>query len=84
VTLLAVRLQGRRRARETASPPAPVQLWRTNQAALPVQPPRVIEPPAAPVVNVNIDAGLLAALMEAARLQAAPAVIPSRAEELPR
>ena len=84
VTLLAVRLQGRRRARDAVRPAVPVQLWRANQSAVPVQSRRAIEAPAAPVVNVNIDAGLLAALIEAARRQPVPVIVPSDAEELPR
>ncbi len=78
VTLLAVRLQGRRRARTSAQP---AQLWRANPQAIPVQSRRELP---APVVNVNIDAGLLAGLMEAARQQPAPVMIQAETGELPR
>ena len=74
VTLLAVRLRGHRRARP--EPPA-VQLWHANPQAVPASPRQALP---APVVNVNIDAGLLAGLVNAARQQQAGRAIPAREE----
>lgn len=84
VTLLAVRLQGRRRARAVIYDAKVVQpeLWRPNPSAIPPREALGVGP--APQVVVNIDAGLLAALMNAAQRQPVPVIIPSETEELPR
>ena len=74
-TMLVMRLRRRRSARPAT--PA-MQLWHANPQAIPVQPRREIP---APVVNVNIDAGLLAGLMNAAQ-QAAPVIVAPAREEI--
>ena len=84
VTLLAVRLRGRRRADaviydvKVTQP----QLWQPNPHVVPARPQQALPAPA-PVV-INIDAGLLAGLLREAQRQHAPVIIPSETEELPR
>lgn len=88
VTIAVVRLQGHRRAGVMvydAKTVRPGIRWQANPNALPLPEPRAIPAPVQPVVNVHIDAGLLAGLMEAARRQQhAPVIIPSETEEIPR
>ena len=83
---VVVRLQGRRRARAVAcdAKVTQPQLWhaRPDAAPLPSRAARAIA--ATPVVNVNIDAGLLAGLIEAARQQPVPVIVQAETEELPR
>ena len=81
VAVAVVRVRGHRRA-APAGRPEPAVMWRPNPRALPPREARAIAP--APVVNVNIDAGLLAGLMEAARRQPAPVIVQAETEELPR
>jgi hypothetical protein len=76
-TMLVMRLRRRRDARPAA--PA-VQLWHANPRAVPVRPRRELP---APVVNVNIDAGLLAGLMNGAQQPAPVIVTPAREEIQP-
>jgi hypothetical protein len=74
-TVLVMRLRRRRSARPAA--PA-VQLWHANPQAVPARPHNALP---APVVNVNIDAGLLAGLVSAAQQQMAR--MPARDEVEP-
>ena len=74
MTVLVMRLRRRRSARP-ATPAA--QLWHANPQAVPVRPRREL-----PVVNVNIDAGLLAGLMNAAQQPAVPVIVAPAREEI--
>jgi hypothetical protein len=71
VAALAVFLKLRRRGRtvEAAEPRQPVSLLRANPNAIPVSEARAIAAPVQPAVTVNIDAGLLAGLMNAMQPQ---------------
>lgn len=79
VTLLVIRLRGRRKVRAAAQP-AP-QLWRAVPVAVPAQPRRALAPQA-PVININLDPALLAGLMNAAQQQAAPVIVTPAQEEI--
>ena len=85
VAALAVflRLRGRSRTAVPAESRQPASLLRQNPCALPVREARAIAAPVQPVINVNIDAGLLAGLMEAAR-QPQPVYVQSEQQEIPR
>jgi hypothetical protein len=65
VVAALIRRQDRRQARVGS-------LLITRADAAPLPPPRVREIAPAPVVNVTIDAGLLAALVQAGRMQVQP------------
>jgi hypothetical protein len=81
VTVIVLRVRGHRRA-ALAGPQQQAVFWKANPRAIPVQPRREI---AAPAVTVNIDAGLLAGLMNAMQPQPVR-VIPEQSEqqEIPR
>jgi len=79
-SVVFLRLRNGRRA--DAQPRQAAEFWKVNPQAIPAPPRREI---AAPVVNVNIDASLLAGLM-AAMQQQPVRVIPEQSEqqEIPR
>jgi hypothetical protein len=81
---LAVFAVMRLRGRRMTAPRQQVQLWHANPQAIPAPPRRAVEAPAQPVVNVNIDAGLLAGLLREAQRQQPPAIVQAETEELPR
>jgi hypothetical protein len=67
--VVALKLRRHSRTAEPAGSRQPASLLRQNPNAIPVREALAIAPPVQPIVNVNIDAGLLAGLMEAARQQ---------------
>jgi len=82
VTVLVLRVQGRRRNQGSDRRPSPLLCQVSPQSVPAREAPRAIAAPVQPIVNVNIDAGLLAGLMEAARQ--APARVQPEQQELPR
>jgi hypothetical protein len=68
-TAVVLKLRRHSRTAEPAGSRQPASLLRQNPNAIPVREALAIAPPVQPIVNVNIDAGLLAGLMEAARQQ---------------
>jgi hypothetical protein len=81
--VVVLKLRGRSRTTDPAESRQPASLLRQNPCALPVREARAIAAPVQPVINVNIDAGLLAGLMEAAR-QPQPVYVQSEQQEIPR
>jgi hypothetical protein len=83
VTYVVLRAHRRRQPAAVGRPAAAV-LWQANPQASPLlsREARAIAP--APVVNVNIDAGLLAGLLRASQQQPSPVFVQSEAQELPR
>jgi len=81
VVAVFLRLRARSRRRAAAPSPAPV-FWKHNPRSIPAPPRREI---AAPVVNVNIDASLLAGLMNAMQQQPVRVTAePVEQQEIPR
>ena len=84
VAVVVLKLRRRSSTTEPAESRQPVSLLRANPRALPVSEARAITAPVQPVINVNIDAGLLAGLMNAMQPQPAPVYVQSEQQEIPR
>ena len=87
VTVLVLRVQGRRRNQGSDRRPSPLLCHVSPQPVPAREAPRAVAAPVQPVVNINIDAGLLAGLMNAMQQQPQPVRVvaeQSEHQELPR